>query len=120
MAQVIYFSTKGAESPTKAAFPFLGAAGAISAGHQPQIILFGDAVSIMKNEVACSVFPKGWPPLNELIASVVEQNVPILVCGGCSTARGVTQADLDGKNAKFTSPKEVARIVATSPNVISN
>ena len=79
MAKLLYFSTNGSENPTKAALPFLGANGAIDAGHQAEIILFGDAVVVMKDEVADSVVPVGWPPLKDLIATSISHAIPIYV-----------------------------------------
>lgn len=79
MAKLLYFSTNGSENPTKAALPFLGANGAVDAGHQAEIILSGDAVVVMKDEVAGSVVPVGWPPLKDLLATTIQHGVPIYV-----------------------------------------
>ena len=79
MATMLFFSTNGSENPTKAALPFLGANGAVEAGHEPQIVLFGDAVVMMKEAVANAVVPVGWPPIKELIATVIKNKVPIYV-----------------------------------------
>ena len=79
MATLLYFSTNGSENPTKAVLPFLGANGAVEAGHEAQIILFGDAVVVMKDEVADSIVPVGWPPLKEMMATTIENEVPIYV-----------------------------------------
>ncbi len=79
MAMLLYYSTNGSENPTKAVLPFLGANGAIEAGHQAQIVLFGDAVVVMKDEVAGSVVPVGWPPLKDLMATTIKNGIPIYV-----------------------------------------
>ena len=79
MAKLLYFSTNGSENPTKAVLPFLGANGSIDAGHEAQIVLFGDAVVIMKDVVAENVFPVGWPPLKDLMATTIQHGVPIYV-----------------------------------------
>ena len=79
MATLLYFSTHGSENPTKAVIPFLGANGAVEAGHEAQIVLFGDAVVIMKDVVADSLVPMGWPPLKELMATTIKNQVPIYV-----------------------------------------
>lgn len=79
MATLLYFSTNGSENPTKAVLPFLLANGSVEAGHEAQIVLFGDAVVIMKDVVADSVVPVGWPPLKELMATTIKNGVPIYV-----------------------------------------
>ena len=62
MSKLLYFSTNGSENPTKAVIPSLLANGAVEAGHEPTILLFGDAVVVMKDAVANSVVPVGWQP----------------------------------------------------------
>ncbi len=79
MATMLFVGTNGSEDPTKSVLPFLGANGAIEAGHAPQIALLGDAVVLVKGVVADNVHPVGWPPLAELIDAVVKNEVPIHV-----------------------------------------
>ena len=79
MGTIMNFSTNGSENPTKAVLPFLSANGAVEAGHQPAITLFGDAVVLMKDSVANSVVPVGWPPLKDILAPTIANNTPIYV-----------------------------------------
>jgi predicted peroxiredoxin len=79
MATLLYASTNGSENPTKAVLPFLSANGAVEAGHRPQIVLMGDAVVVMKDVVANAVVPVGWPPLKDVLATAVRNQVPIYV-----------------------------------------
>ncbi len=79
MAKILYMGTNGSENPTKSALPFLGANGAVDAGHEAEIHLFGDAVVLMKDVVANSVVPVGWPPLKDILVTTVKNKVPIYV-----------------------------------------
>ncbi len=79
MGTILNFSTNGSENPTKAVLPFLNANGAVEAGHEPAITLFGDAVVLMKDSVANSVVPVGWPPLKDILAITIANNTPIYV-----------------------------------------
>ncbi len=79
MASILYFGSNGSENPTKSAFPFILANGAVDAGHQAEISLFGDAVVLMKDAVANSVVPVGWPPLKEILATTISNKTPIYV-----------------------------------------
>ena len=79
MGTIMHFSTNGSENPTKAVLPFLNANGAVEAGHEPAITLFGDAVVLMKDSVANSVVPVGWPPLKDILAITIANNTPIYV-----------------------------------------
>ena len=60
--------SNGSENPTKSVFPFILTNGAVEAGHTAEISLFGDAVVLMKDVVANSVVPMGWPPLKDIMA----------------------------------------------------
>jgi len=60
-------------------FPFLGANGAVEAGHEAVISLQGDAVVLMKDAVANSVVPVGWLPLKDILATTVRNKTPIYV-----------------------------------------
>jgi len=62
MSKVLVKSAWGSDDPTKAAFPFLHANALAEAGHEVQIFLLGEAVSLMRNPVANAVVPVGWPP----------------------------------------------------------
>ncbi len=72
-------SAWGSNDPTQAAFPFHHANAFAEAGHQVQIFLLGEAVSLMRSVVASAVVPVGWPPVSEALAKTVEHRVPIHV-----------------------------------------
>ncbi len=44
-----------------------------------KVSLFGDAVVLMKDVVANSVVPMGWPPLKDIMATTVRNKIPIYV-----------------------------------------
>jgi predicted peroxiredoxin len=77
--KVLIKSAWGPDDPTNACFPFLHANAFAEAGHDVQIFLLGEAVSLMKNELIASVIPVGWPPLAEILPKTVAHNIPIHV-----------------------------------------
>ena len=77
--KVLIKSAWGSDESTKACFPFLHANAFAAAGHQVQIFLLGEAVSLMKDELIRSVTPVGWPPLSEILRKTVEHKVAIHV-----------------------------------------
>jgi predicted peroxiredoxin len=79
MAKVLFKSAWGSDDPTKAAFAFLHANAFAEAGHEVQIFLLGEAVSLMRSPVAQAVVPVGWPPLRETLARTIELRIPIHV-----------------------------------------
>jgi predicted peroxiredoxin len=77
--KVLIKSAWGSADPTQASFPFHHAIAFAEGGHEVQIFLLGEAVSMVRTVVANSVIPVGWPPLSEGLAKVVERKIPIHV-----------------------------------------
>ena len=79
MARLLYIGTAGTDDPTRATFPFLMAKGAIEAGHEPGIILQGEAATLIKDSITAQVQGIGVPPLKELAAFLHERQIRISV-----------------------------------------
>jgi len=117
--KIMMKSAWGSDDPTKAAFPFLHGVALADAGHDVQIFLLGEAVSLMRTSVANAVVPVGWPPLAEILGKVVAKKIPIYACGACSRARGVTEADLANYGAKYGNPDIFVSMVEWAHRVIT-
>ena len=79
MTKILAVATHATDDPTKSSLAFITAAGALGAGKEVGIALLGEAVYLAKEEIAKSVLGVGFPPLSELIAKVVNGNVPVYV-----------------------------------------
>jgi len=112
-------SAWGSDDPTKTAFPFLHDDALSEAGHEVQIFLHGEAVSLMRKSVANAVVPVGWPPLSEALTKIAAKKIPIYACGACSRARGVTETDLSEYSAKFGNPKIFVSLVEWADKIIT-
>ena len=117
--RILMKSALGSDDPTKAAFPFLHSHALAEAGHEVQIFLLGEAVTLMRKSVANSVVPVGWPPLSEIPDKVVEKKITIYACGACSRARGVLDSDLANFGAKFGNPTIFVSLVEWSDKIIT-
>ena len=117
--KIMMKSAWGSDDPTKAAFAFLHGHALAEAGHSVQIFLLGEAVSLMRKSVAAAVVPVGWPPLEEILAKVVDKKIPIYACGACSRARGVTEQDLANFAAKFGSPSIFVAMVEWADRIVT-
>jgi predicted peroxiredoxin len=117
--KILMKSAWGSDDPTKAAFPFLHGDALSEAGHEVQIFLLGEAVSLMRKSVANAVVPVGWPPLSEVLSKIVAKKIPIYACAACSRARGVTEADLAEYGAKFGNPKIFVSLIEWADKVIT-
>jgi len=65
MARILLIATHGSEDPTRAGLAFLFAKGAVEEGHQPEMILAGDAAVLARQTVAENIIPVGLPPLTD-------------------------------------------------------
>ena len=79
MSRILVKSAWGSDDPTKAAFPFLHGNALKEAGHEVEIFILGEAVSLMRDPVAQSVVPVGWPPLAETLKTTIAHGIPIHV-----------------------------------------
>ena len=77
--KLFYVGTCATNDPTKATLPFVVALGAKTAGLDVEIGLVGEAVYLMKDEIAQTVHGVGFPPLPDLLAQVVAEGIPIHV-----------------------------------------
>jgi len=77
--KILIKSAWGSADPTQAAFAFHHGNAFAEAGHEVQIFLLGEAVSLMREAIARSVVPVGWPPLSEALTKLVGHGVPIHV-----------------------------------------
>ena len=77
--KVLIKSAWGSADPTQAAFAFHHAHAFAEAGHEVQIFLLGEAVTLMRSTVAASIVPVGWAPISEVLPELIERGVPIHV-----------------------------------------
>jgi len=77
--KVLIKSAWGSDDPTKSAFPFLHANAFAEAGHEVDVFLLGEAVSLMRSSLADAIVPVGWPPLREVLARTIELKARIHV-----------------------------------------
>lgn len=117
--KIVMKSAWGSDDPTKAAFPFLHGLALAEAGHQVQIFLLGEAVSLMRKTLADAVVPVGWPPVGETLEKLKAKHIQLYACGACSRARGVTEADLSGYGAKFGNPTIFVSLIEWADHVIT-
>jgi uncharacterized protein involved in oxidation of intracellular sulfur len=79
MAKILYSGSFGTDDPTRATLPFLSASGAIDAGHEPEIVLVGEAAYLARDGVAEEVSGFGLPKLKEILPKLVEHGVPVYI-----------------------------------------
>lgn len=119
MGSLLVHITHGPEAQTRAALGFLVSKAAVDAGHEVTMFLAGDAAYLVKDEVIASLRGIGTGPLEESLAAVVGAGVPIFVSGMSAKGRGVTDADLEGKNASFAMPAKLVELTFAADRVLT-
>jgi uncharacterized protein len=110
MAKILVHLTHGPEHPTRAALAFLVAKSAIDEGHEVSLFLAGDAVQMLRDSVLDTLVGLGTGNLRELYNAIAAGGGRFYLSGMSSKARGVTDADLNGKPAEFAMPNVLIRL----------
>ncbi len=112
-------SAWGSDDPSRASFAFNHSLALADAGHEVQIFLLGEATVLMRKAVVDAVVPIGWPPLKETFEKIVAGKIPVFACGGCSRARGITEADVSQWGFKFGNPTIFVGLVEWADRIIA-
>jgi len=79
MTKILAVTTHGTNDPTLCTAAFVTAIGALGAGKEVGVTLIAEAVYLTNPAIVKTIHGVGFPPLSELINTVLEGNVPIYV-----------------------------------------
>ena len=79
MAKLLFSGTYGSDDPTRAVLPLLSANGALEAGHETEVFFMGEAVYLLKTEVADALNPVAWPNVGEVMRGLIGKGVHLYV-----------------------------------------
>jgi predicted peroxiredoxin len=119
MGSLLVQMTHGPDTPTPVAVGCLVALAAFDEGHQVTLFFVGESVHFMKDEVMNATETPGLGSISENILDMVAKGVPILVSRASSSTRGVTEADLASKQARFATPKDLVGQAFSADRVIT-
>lgn len=108
----------GPENPTRASLLFAWANALVEAGHTVRLDLAGEATVLMRAQVADGLTAPGLPALTSIMAKAQDHGIPVFLCHPCATARGVTDADLEGRNAQFSNAQTMAAAMHWAAKVL--
>jgi predicted peroxiredoxin len=78
--KTLYFTVTGSSDPTRASIPLhVAANGSVEAGHETAVLLAGDATELLSQETADRLEGIGVPPMRELLAKLLDNDVPVYV-----------------------------------------
>ena len=119
MAKLLVHITHGPEHPTRAAPGFLVAKTALEEGHEVSLFLAGDAVQLIRDAVLDSLVGLGTGKLREHYDGIVAAGGRFYLSGMSSQARGVGQADVEGKAVELAMPTVLVRLALESDKAIT-
>jgi predicted peroxiredoxin len=108
----------GPEDPTRASLLFAWANSLVEAGHTVRLVLAGEATLLMRPQATDTLTAPGLPALKVLMAKTHDDGIPISLCRSCAVARGVSEADLEGRNAQFTNSQAMAATMEWAAKVL--
>ena len=119
MAKILVHVTSGPEHPTRAALAFLVAKAAVEEGHEVSLFLAGDATQLLRDGVLDSLVGLGTGSLRESYDAVVASGTRIYASGMSSKARGVGEADFEGKPVELAMPNRLVQLAVESDRVLT-
>ena len=111
--------TCGPTDATRAALGFLVAKTALAEGHTVTLFLAGDAVVLLRNAELDKVEGLGTGKLREHYEAIVKSGGRFYLSGMSSKARGITEADIQGKPAEFVMPTKLVQLAADSDRMFT-
>lgn len=76
--KVLYLATSGTGDPTRASLPLhIAANGSIEADQDCAVALVGDGTELASRDVVAGIEGVGVPPARDLLAKLVEHEVPV-------------------------------------------
>jgi len=119
VAKILVHVTSGPEHPTRAALAFLVAKAAVEEGHEVSLFLAGDATQLLRDAVLDSLVGLGTGSLRESYDAVVASGARIYASGMSSKARGVGEADFEGKPVEPAMPNRLVQLAVESDRVLT-
>lgn len=119
MSKILIHLTHGPEAPTRAALAFLVAKAALDDGHSVSLFLAGDAVQLLRDAVLDNLVGLGTGKLREHYDAIVAGGGRFYLSGMSAKARGVAEADLQGKPAEFAMPNVLVRLSLESDRMFT-
>ncbi len=119
MAKILVHITHGPEDPTRAALGFHVAKAAVDEGHEVTMFLAGDGVQLMRDGAIDHLSGLGTGNLRALYDAVVAANVKIYLSGMSSKARGLSEAELQGKPYEFAMPSRLVQLAVEADRMFT-
>lgn len=92
--KMVVIATHGDEDPERATIPFVMANAALASETDVSVILQTTGVNLAVKEYTKRVRAESFPPLTELMKSLLEMGGKLMVCAPCIKSRGIMDDEL--------------------------
>lgn len=121
MAKILVHLTHGPSTPTQADRAFLIANTAIEEGHQVSMFLAGAAVELIRDDNLNKTLGVGETAvrLKDSVEKIIEGGGKIVLSKVSCGARGIVEADLEGKQVELGMPNVLVKMTVENDRVIT-
>jgi predicted peroxiredoxin len=119
MSRLLVHLATGPEHPTRAALALLVARTARRQGHEVDLFLAGDAVSLLRDVTMDAVQGVGIGSLREHFDALVASGGCVFASKMSSNARGVDSAAIGAKEVEFATPDRLVELTFEADRVLS-
>ena len=119
MARLLFQVTTGPENTTRVTLAFLVARAAVQKGHEVDVFLGGDAVTLLRDETMDLVHGVGTGSLREHYTALRDGGARFYASRMSSRARGLDADELGGKDVTFVAPDDVVELALAADRVLS-
>ena len=119
MSSLLVHIHTGPENPTKVALGLLVARTAAAEGHEVTVFLAGDGVNVIRDAVLDSLQGVGTGSAREHVTALTEAGAKIYLSKMSSMARGVTDADIEGKGGQWAAPEKLVELTVGHERVLT-
>ncbi len=118
MGRLLVHIATGPENPTRAALGLLVARTALAQGHDVDVFLAGDAVSLLRPETLDLAQGIGTGSIREHHDALVDGGARVFLSGLSSRAQGITPDGVGG-NVELVPPDRLVQLIFEADRVVS-
>ncbi len=119
MSRLLVHIATGPENPTRVALGLLVARTALEAGHEVDVFVAGDGVSILRPETIELANGIGTGSIREHVDALLAGRARLFASGLSSKARGLTIESLGGLAVTMAPPTRLVELVFEADRVIT-
>lgn len=117
--RILIHLTTGVENPTKAALALLVASTAVADGHDVDVFIAGDGVSVLRPESAAVMQGVGTGSVSDHLEKLRAGNAGLFASGMSAAARGLTPEHLQAQGFAPAPPNKLVELLVAADRSLS-